>query len=93
MIKSDLLSSKIEKNSTMNLSILLFMCMCFACNTYVPHLCVWWPWKPEKGFRCPGTGVLDGCDHHVSAWTYSLCSLDGPQICDNLPASALAVLG
>ncbi|EDL84076.1 rCG58865 [Rattus norvegicus] len=29
---------------------------------YVHHVHAWHPQRSEKGIKCPGTGVIDGCD-------------------------------
>ena len=36
--------------------------------------------RPEEGVRCPGTGIIRGCDCHVNAEESNTASLEEPAI-------------
>lgn len=40
--------------------------------TYVDHVHVLCPWRPEKGFRIPRTGVMDGYESPCDCWNQNL---------------------
>lgn len=34
---------------------------------HVHHICAWYMWNPEESIESPGTGAVDGVNHHTGA--------------------------
>lgn len=57
----------------------MYVSICLHACMYVPHMCVWCPWKPEEGVRTLGTGITDGCEPLCGCREPKLCSLEEQQ--------------